>query len=396
MTTPGPTLVYDCPTCKHSFKRRTIGSGNTFGARVRSDGRMYAPMLPSTPPLVACPHCTAAIPIYSIEPVAQYRTYFPGSFFAGLNSEERDSKEAEEESRQKKLGEKYEDTPYYEQAVATNYFDYLEHNSIDHNTELDMRRHALWLVNDALFPETIPKRYKERFSLDDGIAKESPKGIRLDARHKSNLEALLANTTAFDEESRLLKAELLRELGEYEDARDALNGEFANKAVAEQMLRHVEWKKSAPFLLAAKDEQSDFEYAWDARRYSPETISVPFEELDPPLFKIKNRDWYVKVLSMLCHNWALIEENADSTATVYFFQDHAPRERPAIIDSLQFSEEIEAWGALKHNGFTLLKETPGPWMGAEPKGYFYDARPAAGKGIYSSGEYWKDDYYAEV
>jgi hypothetical protein len=353
-------------------------------------------MLPSTPPLVACPHCKTAIAIYSIEPVDQYRTYFPGSFFASLKNEERDSKEVEEENLEKKLSEKHENTPYYEQAVAANYFDYLENNVIDHETELYMRRHALWLVNDALFPETIPKRYRERFSLDGGAAKEDLKNDPIHVRHNKNLAALLESINAIDEESRLLKAELLRELGKYEDARHALNGEFSNKAVAEQMLRHIDWKQSAPFLLATQDEQSDFEYAWDARRYSPETISVPFEDLDPPLFKIKNRNWYIKVLGMLSHNWALIEGNPDSTATVYFFQDQASGERPAIIDSLQFAEKIEAWGALNHNGFTLLKDTPGPWMNSEPKGHFYDARPAAGKGIYSSGEYWKDDYYGEV
>jgi hypothetical protein len=92
-------------------------------------------------------------------------------------------------------------------------------------------------------------------------------------------------------------------------------------------------------LLAEKDDLHDLEYAWTARRYEPETIAIPFDDLKPPLFKINNRNWFVKVLGMLSHNWALIEENEDLTATVYFFQDEPPGKRPALIDSLNFEDE---------------------------------------------------------
>jgi hypothetical protein len=183
---------------------------------------------------------------------------------------------------------------------------------------------------------------------------------------------------------------MLRQLSRFEEALDLLNNDFESGAVAEQIAREAEQKNSEPVLLAGEDDQYDFKYAWKLRRYSPEAVAVPFAELNPPLFKINNRNWYVKVLGMLSHNWALIEENSDRTATAYFFQDHTPHERPAVIDSITFSEKIVAWGELNHNGFSLLKETPGPWMGCEPRGFFYDARPESGKGIYSSGEYWND------
>jgi len=54
---PGPTYVYECQSCKGLFERRSISSGNTSRAKFRSDGQMSAPMLPTTPLLVACPHC---------------------------------------------------------------------------------------------------------------------------------------------------------------------------------------------------------------------------------------------------------------------------------------------------------------------------------------------------
>ncbi|NDH69698.1 MAG: hypothetical protein EBY22_17735, partial [Gammaproteobacteria bacterium] len=193
---------------------------------------MYAPMLPSTPPLVACPHCKATIAIYSATPFVEYCTYFPGSFFASFKEEESDLKEVEEENRQKELGEKYEDTPYYEEVHAANYFEFLEHNAVDRDSELYTRRHVWWLANDVLFPKTTPIRYRDRYSQDDYTPDELVNNNKFKTQHNLNLEILLASMSATDEDSRFIKAELLRELGRYEDARYVLSGEFTNKAVA--------------------------------------------------------------------------------------------------------------------------------------------------------------------
>lgn len=56
---PGPTYIYECSNCHGLFSRRSTSSGNTFFARYRSDGRMDAPMLPTTPLVSACLHCRA-------------------------------------------------------------------------------------------------------------------------------------------------------------------------------------------------------------------------------------------------------------------------------------------------------------------------------------------------
>jgi hypothetical protein len=92
---------------------------------------------------------------------------------------------------------------------------------------------------------------------------------------------------------------------------------------------------------------------------------------------------------MLSHNWALVERNADSSATVYFFQDTPHGDRPAIIDSLDFPSVLKARQGLFHNDFQNLSRYPGPWVGCEPKGFIYDSRNE-GNHIYSKLGYWQE------
>lgn len=53
----GPNLVYKCPTCGNLTSKGSLTSGNTFGATLFSDGKMYAPHQPEFPYLVKCPKC---------------------------------------------------------------------------------------------------------------------------------------------------------------------------------------------------------------------------------------------------------------------------------------------------------------------------------------------------
>ena len=386
MTTPGPTLVYECTSCKNPFKRRTIASGNTFGARIRSDGRMFAPMLPTTPPIVACPHCNLAIKIFELEPIAEFRTYFPGSFFSKLNNEEQSEEEKNKEAMERKIAENYEDSPMYAAARAMQYFEILEKNKFDAKVEQGLRKQALWTYNDETYSYTVPSRFKDGIRTLESLDEKDSKSNIIPAQ--KNIQLLADSLDSFKEDELLFKAELLREQGKFKECCLLLDRDLSEGAIAEQIIRQAEQENSRVFLLAEKDDNYDLEYAWNARRYEPETISIPFDDLDPPLFKINNRNWFVKVLGMLSHNWALIEEKKDLTATVYFFQDEPPGNRPAVIDSLNFADENEAWDALNRNGFEVLKTSPGPWMGCEPKGYFYDARSLK-SGIYSKEGYWK-------
>ena len=114
--------------------------------------------------------------------------------------------------------------------------------------------------------------------------------------------------------------------------------------------------------------------------------------------KISSKDWWVKVLNMCQHNWALIE--SDTATIIYFFHDNGVtlsppkklkyfevKNKSGIIDSLVFDNNLSAEQALKRNGFIRLSENSGPWELNIPLNDFYDARED-GLGIYSKDGRW--------
>jgi hypothetical protein len=123
-------------------------------------------------------------------------------------------------------------------------------------------------------------------------------------------------------------------------------------------------------------------------------------ELAPQVFTLDTSDWWVKVLGMLQHNWAVINSNPDGTVTAYFFHDGGTTKNAtgfdfrhtqnmiAIIDSLDFSSHNEATKQLGTNKFHRLRDHPGPWTDKHPSGVIFDARHTE-PGIYSKQAYWQ-------
>ena len=54
---PGPIEYYKCPKCQSLTSRGSLLSGNTFGAKLYSDGKQIAPMLPEFPAIIKCKKC---------------------------------------------------------------------------------------------------------------------------------------------------------------------------------------------------------------------------------------------------------------------------------------------------------------------------------------------------
>jgi hypothetical protein len=54
---PGPNQIIACPHCGALEYYETLMSGNTFGAKLYSDGKQIAPYLPEPPPFVECHAC---------------------------------------------------------------------------------------------------------------------------------------------------------------------------------------------------------------------------------------------------------------------------------------------------------------------------------------------------
>lgn len=380
--TPGPNLIYRCSACLGLFSRSTIASGNTFGAKIRSDGKMDAPMLPSTPPLVSCPHCGSPFCLIGAKPEDEYDP-FDLIVRPSISNKTKNGGPSIAEADDHAPNGKYEHVHSYETATLEQCLGFINDRTLTKDTEMVLRWYAWHLINDR---------------------RMMAEPAQLNEHETQNLQALLAHLDPDNQNLALTRGEVLRELGHFDEAAAALDHEFDSDVwpKAEQLMRAIERQDTSPFMFAEaeRDGSNEYSWAWIARRHRPELPEQPERPLDPPIFHIGNRDWWVKVLGMLSHNWALLETSDDGKTTVYFFHDQGANlsqspysykqtiGRSAVVDSLEFDSEFSAHLALERNGFERMLSNPGPWIGMEPKGHFYDARDTE-EGVYSKQGYWE-------
>ncbi len=354
-------LIWDCLECSNPFSTIDYGWSSRWSTSTRSDGKLESSNK-RPPAWIKCPHCSALINF------DQHK----------LRQEEKEEHEhqdqQETESKIVEGDQALDVAPLHLLLEPQDFIGLAKLNLSEQMGELDFYLAAWHRFNDL---------------------RETEGQGRLRPEDCSFLELILADLNGINSNSgqhALYRAEMLRELERFDEAQVVLDREFYQNELeshAEQLLRAIERFDSLPFWFAPKDRDGDYEFVmeWRTRRYVPEMPEDTDELLDPPVFKINNREWWIKVLGMMSHNWALIETNADGSATVYFFQDTPEGDRPAVIDSLQFENILAAQQGLRWNGFSLLKKTPGPWLGDVPKGHFYDNR-GAGNLIYSKLGYW--------
>lgn len=376
---PGRHLLYRCTSCNGLFSNRIVRLGDIPDMQCRSDGQMNARKLPQTPPLVACPHCKALFCMLGSKYVIEFFNHSQDwDFRDDLTSEAVASRKV-----QGALAEQFRDVPGYDLAAVGQCLQYVQSQEMAaHETQL---RIYTW----------------HRFN-DERI--EFPRALNVE--ESKNLQLLLSELQPEGEDDHLVRAEFLRELGQFDEAAAALDRDFScdADAKAEQIMQAIERQDDQPFIFASSrdDEDIEFAWAWQARRYTPDLPEMLGEEsFDPPVFKVSNRDWWVKVLGMCSHNWALIEPQNPVGAMVYFFHDMGtvlcPTDfkrgqlegRSAVVDSLSFESVAAAQMALRRNDFKSLVQNPGPWFGFEPTGHFYDAR-ATEEGVYSRKGYWEN------
>ena len=181
---PGPTLIRRCSDCGKLIAQDTIASGNTFGAHFWTDGKVDAPMLPDQPWLVKCRHCGALLWIDEQEQVGEKDPWESGDLDP----------------------DKFRDARECETPAASDYRANLAEGISDQRKERYLRLRAWWAGND-------PRRG------------EAPAGPLSDAEI-ANLRAFLPLLNESDENDRIMKAEVLRELGRFEDAVALLAGPF--------------------------------------------------------------------------------------------------------------------------------------------------------------------------
>ena len=182
---PGPTSIKKCKGCGNLFKEMSMSSWSSTGNTYWTDGVRDAATTTrrTLPGLVACPHCGDAVLLAATEDVGEISCR---SFL----------------SEQPPHELAFNDLPIYRKLPLQSYFDFLNANSLAAEDEKSLRVETWRLSNDL-------RRH-------DGA------NLELSDFEVLNLTALVSLFTEPDPGDMLLKAEVLRELGRFDDARAVL------------------------------------------------------------------------------------------------------------------------------------------------------------------------------
>lgn len=173
---PGPNYIYKCPNCGNLLTVGSLMSGNTFGAKIFSDGKRIAPMLPDFPDLTKCKKCNT---IFWLSKLKEIGTYEWGD---NINQEWQKADHAEF----------LEIEDYYSALI----------NGIAENTkeELIVRRLIWWAYNDR-------KRAGKEIFFDESD----------ELRWVENVQKLITLLDQSDNNQKIMIAEISRNLGDFEN-----------------------------------------------------------------------------------------------------------------------------------------------------------------------------------
>jgi hypothetical protein len=169
-------IVRECPHCKaHVVQEETV-SGNTIGATYWTDGKREAKMLPDHPALVKCPVCSG---LFWVDEAVEVDTGFDAA-----------------KGKQQVLAPSEKEL-----------LDFLTEPALTQDKEIYLRMRAWRSANDAWrrVPNAMPA-----FSKDQ----------------EQNLKALSAMLDETEPNQRILKAEIARELGEFDECLGLLSYPF--------------------------------------------------------------------------------------------------------------------------------------------------------------------------
>jgi len=209
---PGPDKVIECPKCKELARVFTLVSGNTCGTRRWTDAKVIAPMLPRPPAVTKCKKC--------------------GHYF--WTSEAKNIGEIPLwEDEAEKIPSKWKAAEHVRELSETEYLEAINIGVAGTKEQgLHLRICAWWASNDSLRSQgqnpddqtqTVPVRSLEA---------------------TMNLEHLLELLNIRNPDQRLMKAEVLRELGRFDDAIRILEFHFPNEyASVVALIRSLAQKK---------------------------------------------------------------------------------------------------------------------------------------------------------
>lgn len=179
--TPGPVIVIQCPACGALGSYPSINSGNSFGATYYTDGYRDAPMMPTTPPVFRCGACRRGFWTEAANEVGEYDVMNKAS--APLD---------------------WRQAPLLVEPDEKGYLEAIEPLiAADPSREYVLRMHAWWRGNDR-------HRGRTRKPVQDDPA--------LVPLREANMMALIQILPSDSAGSKLMHAELLREMGQFDAA----------------------------------------------------------------------------------------------------------------------------------------------------------------------------------
>lgn len=178
----GSTHIIRCPHCSGLGCYEAIKSGNSFGAKFYTDGKEVAPMMPEVPAVVECASCTGLFWLGQQEEVGEFDAY-------GDQAESADP-------AWKAAGKLHE-------PGERQYLVWLERLRAEQPArERDLRMFTWWRGND---------RHRDAQLADP---EDRPQDA---ASREANMRALCALLQKGVDGDRLMRAEILRQLGQFDD-----------------------------------------------------------------------------------------------------------------------------------------------------------------------------------
>ncbi len=186
---PGPDSIFQCPQCDNCISVGSLMSGNTFGAKLYSDGKYVAPMLPEFPKITRCSKCKTIFWISKAKKIGQ-RGFGIADIFEGR---------IEDQKYQNAQTARFLSLQLYILAIESPIYTSFEE-------EFYIRKRLWWHFND---------RVRDGKSLFISKFKSQ--------RWSENINRLMELLDAIYDNEKVMLAELNRNLGKFEKCMDILN-----------------------------------------------------------------------------------------------------------------------------------------------------------------------------
>ena len=272
----GPDKYYKCPNCGAYLYTHTLLSGNTFGARVYSDGKMVAPMLPEYPNLTKCGGCGTIVMLKLLKPLSDETPHQPQQQEVELSLW---GKLKNIVCRTKSEAEKLQECEVLQddETRATNRPHECNHLGID-----DLYKALALFPGEELYIRLkIWRAYNDeyRYSEDELFVMCNKFNIDhinckfLDSKeYQSNCLALLSLLNKNNPKERILLAELYRNLGNFKECMELIHSATRNGST--ERLHTVECNRHGGFSVLFADYSVERILALDCEKGNRNTVRI--------------------------------------------------------------------------------------------------------------------------